>query len=764
MRYLFGDYALDTSRCEVCRAGRRIPLRPKVFDVLRYLIAHRDRVIAQQELLEHLWPDQFVGDATLKSCIKEARRAVGDTGQAQRCIQTLHSRGYRFVAAVEEASEGSPEGATRALLAPPGASAPKDLGPVVAHAPVLEAEAHAGAEGHDACPDVLAGERKQVTILCCALADARGLAARLGAEAMYRLMRAFFTLAQRVVQRYAGTLTQRLGDGFVAFFGAPRAQEDHAQRAVLAALELQQRVRAEPVLRELLRGASLSTSLGLHTGMVIVGPLGEDPQTLYAALDTTTEVASRLQRLASPDTILMSEATRRFVQEEVSVESYGILDSAELPRSLPVYRVREVLVRRSGVTGRGGRLLSPFVGRTRELTTLLALLAQVEAGHGQVVGIVGEPGIGKSRLLYEFARPLRDMGIGYLEGHCFAYDKATPYGPVHGILRQLCGVTDADGPEAMATKLRHCLRQAGLTPDKDAPYLLPLLGVPEDTTPLAEISPEVRRARTLAVLRHLSLHSGQGRPLVIAVENVHWIDPTSEEYLIQLADSLSGVHLLLVTTYRPGYRSPWLDKSYATQLALPRMLPRDSRTVVRSVLASTPEAGRWEQVIVETAAGNPFFLEELAWAVREGGAEPPASMIPDTVQAVLAARIDRLQPVEKRLLQTAAVIGHNISLPLLRAIAELPEDVLQQGLARLQAGEFLYETRPFPDLAYTFKHVLTHQVAYGSLLQERRCTLHARIVDAIEGLYADRLAEQVERLAHHAWQGEVWEKAVAYLR
>jgi predicted ATPase len=380
--------------------------------------------------------------------------------------------------------------------------------------------------------------------------------------------------------------------------------------------------------------------------------------------------------------------------------------------------------------------------------------------------------MGKSRLLYEFARTLRDMGVGYLEGHCLAYDRDTPYGPVRGLLRQLCGMTDADGPEAMAAKLRHYLCEAGLTPDEDAPYLLPLLGVPEDTTPLAEISPEVRKARTLALLRHLSLHSREGQPRVLAVENVHWIDPTSEEYLARLADSLSGAKLLLVTTYRPGSSPPWLAKSYATQLALPRLRPQDSRAVVQSVLPSAPDSGPWEQAILETAAGNPFFLEELAWAVREGGVEQPTSMIPDTVQAVLAARIDRLRPAEKRLLQTAAVIGHDIPLRLLQAVTELPEDVLLHGLARLQAGEFLYETRPFPDLAYTFKHALTHQVAYSGLLQARRCTLHARIVDALEGLYVDRLAEvasgrspdQVERLAHHAWQGEVWEKAVAYLR
>jgi len=231
VRYLFGDYTLDTRRCELRHTGTLIKLRPKVFDVLLYLIAHRDRVISRQEFLEHLWPQQFIGEATLNSCIMEARQAVGDTGQAQRRIQTLHGRGYRFVAAVTEASESPPEEATRSSLTPP-------------HAPGLQALART--EGSGTAFEILEGERKQVTVLYCALADARGLAARLGPEAMYRLMRAFLALAQRVVQRYAGTLMQRLSDGFVAFFGAPVAQEDHARRAVLATFELQQRAREDP--------------------------------------------------------------------------------------------------------------------------------------------------------------------------------------------------------------------------------------------------------------------------------------------------------------------------------------------------------------------------------------------------------------------------------------------------------------------------------------------------------------------------------------
>jgi DNA-binding winged helix-turn-helix (wHTH) protein/class 3 adenylate cyclase/tetratricopeptide (TPR) repeat protein len=778
MRYRFGDYTFDTSRWELRRAGRLIKLRPKVFDVLHHLIAHRDRVITRQELLDHLWPRQFISDTTLNSCIREARQAVGDTGQAQRFIQTLHGRGYRFVGAVEEGSESPPVGARRASGSSdeslegtatsrhgsPAVSGPEGLTDTVEHSPVLWEPAQARLGSGGTSPDALEGERKAVTILCCALVDARGHAAHLDAEAMYRLMQGFFALVQRVVLRYGGTLTQRHSDGVMALFGAPVAHEDHARRAVLAALELQRLAREDPSLRAPFAGTSLSTSMGLHSGMVIVGPVGRDVHTLYAALDETMEVAGRLQRLAGPDTILMSETTRRWVQEEVKVEAYEALDRAELPRSLSVYKACEVMIRRSGVPGRGGRLLSPFVGRARELASLRALLAQVEAGQGQVVGIVGEPGLGKSRLLYEFAQTLRGTPMDYLEGHCLPYDQTTPYGPVLGILRQLCGMTDGDDPEVLTTKLRRRLHEAGLTPDADAPYLLTLLGLPEGAAPLAGVSPEVRKARTSTVLRHLSLHGDAGRVRVIAVENVHWSDPTSEEYLARLADSLWGAKLLLVTTYRPGYRPPWLDKSYATQLALSRLRPWASRAVLQAVLPAAPDEGSWEQTIIDMAAGNPFFLEELAWALREGGLTQSTGTIPDTVHAVLAARIDRLQPTDKRLLQIAAVIGHEVPLGLLQVIADLPEDTLQRALARLQASEFLFETRRAPDLAYTFKHALTHEVAYNSLLQERRRTLHARIADALEGLYAGRLSEQVERLAHHAWQGELWEKTVTYLR
>ena len=411
-----------------------------------------------------------------------------------------------------------------------------------------------------------------------------------------------------------------------------------------------------------------------------------------------------------------------------------------------------------------GRALSPFVGREREMAVLDALLDRAVQGQGHVVGIMGEPGMGKSRLLYEFVQPLASKAMTYVEGHCLSYGNITPYLPVLDLLRHLCGITDADGPETLAAKVHRCLGDTGGDLNDDAPYLLHLLGVSEDVERLAILSPQTLKTRTFATLQQLCIQRSRQQPLVLAVEDLHWIDPTSEEWLASLVESLAPIPLLLLTTYRPGYRPLWMDKSYATQLALTRLTPEASRAVLQSVPQTTPLSDALRREIVGKAAGNPFFLEELTRAVVAHADRQATLVIPDTVQAVLAARLDQVPPEEKRLLQTAAVIGMDVPVPVLQAVAELPDDVLNRGLAHLQAVEFLYETRRFPDHAYTFTHALTHEVVYGSLLQERRRALHVRILAALEVLYANRRAEQVDRLAHHAIRGEVWDKALTYGR
>jgi predicted ATPase len=408
------------------------------------------------------------------------------------------------------------------------------------------------------------------------------------------------------------------------------------------------------------------------------------------------------------------------------------------------------------------RLWSPFVGRQRELVAFDDLLARALAGQGQVVGLIGEPGIGKSRLLAACRQRLPERPMTVLEGHCRSYDQLIPYGPISDLLRYQCGLSATAGPNVVATRLDQLLRAVGLPPEDSAPYLLQLLGSPATAEPLAQLPPEVIKERTFATLRQVHLRSSQQQPVLLVVENLHWIDPTSEAYLASLVEQLAGVPLLLLTTYRPGYRPLWMDKSYATQLTLPPLTQEESATMVRAVLPPERSAEALVQRVLVRAAGNPLFLEELAHAMREQGGLGADTPVPETIQAVLAARIDRLPPEAKHLLHTAAVLGTAVPVPLLAAIAELPEAVLHRSLAHLQAAEFLYETRLVPELVYTFKHALTHEVAYGSLLQERRRVLHACIVETLEALAGDQVAEQVERLAHHALRGEVWDKALMY--
>jgi predicted ATPase len=300
--------------------------------------------------------------------------------------------------------------------------------------------------------------------------------------------------------------------------------------------------------------------------------------------------------------------------------------------------------------------------------------------------------------------------------------------------------------------------------EEEALLLLQLLDVPVDRAPLAALDPPMRKVRTFALLRQVIRHASQRKPVMLAVENLHWIDPTSEEWLASLVERLGDTPVLLLATYRPGYQPPWTRHSVATQMALPRLPPRDSLMVLQSVPQAAQLPASLQQAIVAKAAGNPFFVEELTWAAVEHGDHARTLPLPDTIEAVLAARIDRLPPEEKRPLQTAAVIGTEVPVPLLQRLAGLPEDVLHRGLAHLQGREFLSEAHLFPEHAYTFKHALTHEVTYGSLLHERRRALHIKIVDALEALYPDRLGEYAERLAHHALRGEVWDKALAYCR
>jgi class 3 adenylate cyclase/tetratricopeptide (TPR) repeat protein len=597
-------------------------------------------------------------------------------------------------------------------------------------------------------------------VLCGAVAEPP-LGGPLASEPHYHALSTLATVAQEAVQRYGGTLQPVVGDHFLALFGAPQAQEDHARCAVLAALDLQQRLRQPSRSRLPALSAGLTVRLGVHSGLVVVGALAPAAHGQVTAVGTPTQGALQLQLQAAPGTLLVSAATYRLVQEEVAGVPWGSL-VLEGSQPQPVYTIQGLRQRRAGVPQRPPHSASPFVGRQRELALLHDRLETVRAGAGQVVSLVGPPGIGKTRLLTEFARSLApDQGTWY-RGQCLAYGQAVPYGPVRDIVQQVCALAAGEARETQVAAVRQRLVVLAEVTEEDVALMCQLLDLPVAPERLGRLVPETRQARTFTLLGHLLCHAAQARPLVLAVEDVHWIDPTSAAWLGFLVERLAGLAVLLLVTARPGYQPPWGAHAAVTQLALPPLRAEESQALVAAVpgMAQLPAAQC--QQLVTHGAGNPFFLEELAWhAVEDGLAATPVS-VPATVHAVLAARLDRLPTAVKALLQTAAVLGQEVSVSLLRALADVPEDTLHQGLAHLQAAELLYETRLVPERVYIFKHTLTHEVAYSSLLQERRRVLHAHVVEALEARAGDQETEQVELLAHHALRGEAWDKAVTY--
>jgi class 3 adenylate cyclase/tetratricopeptide (TPR) repeat protein len=608
------------------------------------------------------------------------------------------------------------------------------------------------------------GERKLVTVLCCTVANAPALVEALGLDAAHSLMQAIYSLALDEMQRYDGTIQHVTSNDFVVLFGAPVAQEDHARRAVLAALGLQQRLRqSQPELR-LPSGADLEVSMALHSGLVALGQIGTDAHRMAMVVGETPMVAATLARRTAPGTLVASETTIRLVQGEVRTAALPPWPGDEPTIRVPVYQILQFVPQRLPLAASEGRPYSPFVGREADLAVLYARLALVERGQGHVVGIRGEPGIGKSRLLFEFRHGLSPHRVTYMQGRCQSYGSMMPYLPMRDLVRGAVGLAEAESATAVSARVEARLQEMGMASAPWTPYLLHLLGRETLPTPAAGLSPEHVKERTFEALHQLLFHHSRQQPCVVEIEDLHWIDATSEAYLAALVERLAALPLLLLVTSRPGYRPPGLDKSYVTQIALQPLGPDESRQVVRAVLRRTPLATAFEQEILAKAEGNAFFLEELARAMAAQGSHTATLQVPDTIQAVIAARIDRLPPEVKQLLQTAAVIGATVPLAVLQAMTGFSEAVLRRSLAHLQAAEFLYETPLLAELTYTFKHILIHEVAYGSLLQEQRRALHAGVVEALERLYADHLQAWTERLAHHALHGGVWDKAYGYFR
>jgi class 3 adenylate cyclase/tetratricopeptide (TPR) repeat protein len=622
----------------------------------------------------------------------------------------------------------------------------------------------------------LEGERKQVTVLFADMKGSMELLADRDPEEARKILDPVLEHMMEAVHRYEGTVNQVMGDGIMALFGAPLAHEDHAVRACYAALRMQESVKkyAEGVQRT--EGIPIQIRLGLNSGEVVVRSIGSDLRMDYSAIGQTTHLAARMEQMAMPGSIMMTADTLQLAEGYVQVKSLGPVNVKGMNEPVEVHEVTGAGLARSRLQAAAARGLTRFVGRDAETEQLRKALEQARADHGQVVGVVGEPGLGKSRLFFEFIHSHRTQGWLILESGSVSYGKATPYLPVIDLLKAYFKIQDRDDHREIREKVTGKLLTLDKSLESTLPAFLALLDVPVDDPMWQALDPFQRRQLTLGAVKRLLLRESQVQPLILLFEDLHWIDSETQAMLESLVESLPTSRLLLLVNYRPEYQHGWANKTYYTQLRLDPLPPESAGEILNSVLGNDHGLQSLKQLLIERTEGNPFFLEESVRTLVETKVlvgergnyhlekKVESTQVPATVQAVLAARIDRLPLEEKQLLQSAAVIGKDIPFSLLQAITELSDEELRRGLTHLQAAEFLYETSLFPDLEYTFKHALTHEVAYGSLLHERQHALHARIVEAIETLYPDRLIEQVERLAHHAARGEVWGKAVTYLR
>jgi class 3 adenylate cyclase/tetratricopeptide (TPR) repeat protein len=606
----------------------------------------------------------------------------------------------------------------------------------------------------------LPGEMKQVSVLFCDIVNSTPLTERLGPERMRDLVHGFLQTSTAEVRRYDGTAPQFTGDGFMALFGAPLTHEDHVRRALLAAVAIQRALgeNNEAAARQRL---DLQVRIGIHTGPVVFGPIGDQLPMDYTAIGDTANVAARVQQAAEPGTILLSEATWLHAQDFARVEPVGRLTLKGKDKPILAYRLLGVSHRRAGLRESDPAHTTAFVNRESELAILNNFLRQVESGCSQAIGVVGEPGIGKSRLLAEFRRQIADGRITWVEGRCLSYGTAIPYLLVLDLLRSNCEIVETDAPDTITEKVRSGLQEVGMDPDRDSPVLLHLLGIKDVGSSPVLSNPEAVKAKTFEILHQLIIRGSKQRPLVLVLEDLHWVDKISEEFLAFMAENASGGRILLLAAYRPGYRPPWMDKSYAGQTPLHPLSRDDSIHVVRSALRAERLIDLVTEEIVAKADGNPFFLEQLALHASEVRDLRSDLMVPNTIHDVVMARIDRLPEETKQLLQIASVIGREFSFRLLRAVwgERSPIETLLNELSRL---EFVYERAETEGSVYVFRHALTQETAYGSLLERHRRAYHGAAGHALEALYGGRADEVSELLALHYGRSDEAEKSVYY--
>ena len=616
---------------------------------------------------------------------------------------------------------------------------------------------------------VLEGERKQVTVLFADICGSLEMIEGADPEHAQQILDAAVQVMMDAVHRYEGTVNKVLGDGIMALFGAPIAHEDHAVRAAYAALTLQREL--QPVAAEVRRkhGVEVRARVGFHSGEVVVRTIGNDLTMTYDALGATVHLASRMEQLAAPGTVRLTADALRLAEGFVEVLPLGPVPVKGIEAPIEVYELTGTGPARTRLQAAAARGLSRFVGRKAEMEHLAGVLGRAGDGQGQIAAVVGDPGVGKSRLFNEFVRARRAADRLVLESASVSYGKADPWHPIVELLKAYFEIDGEEDPRRTAEKVAGKLVMLDEALKPMLPPLFALLNVPVEDEAWHALDEAARRARSLDAVKGLLLRESQVRPVILIFEDLHWIDEATQALLDGLVESLPAHRVLLLVNYRPEYKHGWGGRTYYSQLRIDPLGREGAKDLTTALIGEDPGLADLRDMLIERTEGNPLFLEESVRMLVETGAlegEPGVYRLkgkvatiemPATVQAILAARIDRLAPNAKRVLQCAAVIGHHVLMHVLNAVAETDNGELRQCLADLQTAEFLYEARLFPELMYTFKHALTHEVAYRGVLQDRRKLLHRNVGIALEELYPDHFRQMFWILQSHYERAEAWD-------
>ncbi len=618
------------------------------------------------------------------------------------------------------------------------------------------------------------GERKLVTVLFADVANYTAMSDKLDPEEIHQIMDGCFKILMDEIHRYEGTINQFTGDGVMALLGAPLAHEDHAQRACHAALSIQKILEKYSEKIRHHYGFIFKMRIGLNSGPVIVGSIGDDLRMDYTAVGDTTNLAARMESKAEPGKILVSGATHKLVKDFFEFYPLGKVEVKGKEQPQEAYELikgGDIETRISASVAKG---LTKFVGRKNSLETIKESYEQALSGSGQVVGIVGEAGVGKSRLLFEFASQLPQDEFMFLEGRCLHFGSGMVYLPILDMLRSYFEIKEGDQESAIKEKLLKKIRQLDERLLDTLPSFQELLSVTVDDEKYKQLEPGHKKMRTFEAIRNFFISVSERQPLVLAVEDLHWIDKTSEECIGYLIDWLANTRIMLILLHRLEYTHQWGSKSYYTKIGLTQLGSLSSRLLVQAIMEDDKVPPEIRDLVLSRAGGNPLFVEELTQSLMENGTivrkgheymltrDLSDIQVPDTIQGIIAARIDRIEESLKHVIQIASVIGREFAFRILQTIIEMKKD-LKSHLLNLQGLELISQKRLFPELEYLFKHALTQEVAYNSLLKKRRKELHEKIGEAIETLYPERLEEYYELLAYHYGRGDNKDKAFEYL-